>query len=312
MQKNKEEAKNVQKNIDEIMNARNAKLTNEIKARIPEGVTDFDSEGLDDPFQVSEYVYDIFEYYKRREAKFAVKKYLDQDMQNELNFNMRAILVDWMVEVQESFELNHETLYLAVKLVDLYLSKVPNVRRDKLQLIGATAMFVSAKYDERNPPVIDDFCYICDDAYSQKDVLQMEVRLLKTLDYDIGAPLSYRFLRRYARCAKLEMQTLTLARYILEMSLADYNFIDVSDSQMASASLLLALNVSPDHKAQEAWTSTLQYYSGYSKSDISDLCHRLFTMVRSPPQNVRTIRAKYSHKVFYEVAKIPLPEELKL
>ena len=27
----------------------------------------------------------------------------------------------------------------------------------------------------------------------------MEVKLLKTLDYDIGAPLSYRFLRRYAR-----------------------------------------------------------------------------------------------------------------
>lgn len=49
--------------------------------------------------------------------------------------------------LQESFELNHETLYLAVKLVDLYLSRVPSVRRDKLQLIGATAMFVAAKFD---------------------------------------------------------------------------------------------------------------------------------------------------------------------
>ena len=42
---------------------------------------------------------------------------------------MRAILIDWLVEVQESFELNHETLYTAVKLMDLYLSKV------KLQII---------------------------------------------------------------------------------------------------------------------------------------------------------------------------------
>lgn len=47
-----------------------------------------------------------------------------QEKQHEITPSMRAILVDWLVEVQESFELNHETLYTAVKLVDLYLSKV--------------------------------------------------------------------------------------------------------------------------------------------------------------------------------------------
>jgi cyclin B len=59
---------------------------------------------------------------------------------------MRSLLVDWMVEVQESFELNHETLYLAVKLVDLYLMKVV-VSKETLQLIGAAAMFIASKYD---------------------------------------------------------------------------------------------------------------------------------------------------------------------
>ena len=44
--------------------------------------------------------------------------------QSDITEGMRAILVDWLVEVQESFELNHETLYTAVKLMDLYLSKV--------------------------------------------------------------------------------------------------------------------------------------------------------------------------------------------
>jgi cyclin B len=303
----KEEAKTVAESLTDVMNARNAKVTEEIKIRLPDGVADFDGECLDDPFQVSEYVFEIFEYYKRREAKFQISKYLS--LQTELNRNMRAILVDWMVEVQESFELNHETLYLAVKLVDLYLTKSSTVKRDKLQLIGATAMFLAAKYDERSPPVIDDFCYICDDAYSQKDVLQMEVHMLKTLGFDIGVPLSYRFLRRYARCAKLEMETLTLARYILEMSLADYDFIDTSDSLIASACLLLALTITG---VPDAWTPTLEYYSGYNKNDIFDLCHRLFNMVRNPQSSVKTITAKYSHKVFYAVAKTPLPEELKL
>ncbi len=63
---------------------------------------------------------------------------------------MRAVLVDWLVEVQENFELNHETLYLAVKLIDRYLMKKV-VSRDVLQLLGATSLFIACKYDVSRP-----------------------------------------------------------------------------------------------------------------------------------------------------------------
>lgn len=62
---------------------------------------------------------------------------------------MRAILVDWLVEVQENFELFHETLYLAVKIVDRYLEQV-EVKKEYLQLVGATSMLVAAKFEVRN------------------------------------------------------------------------------------------------------------------------------------------------------------------
>lgn len=71
------------------------------------------------------------------------------DNQPTLTTNMRSILVDWLVEVQENFELNHETLYLAVKLVDTYLSK-QIVTKELLQLVGATSLFLSCKFDVRN------------------------------------------------------------------------------------------------------------------------------------------------------------------
>ena len=65
---------------------------------------------------------------------------------DELTPGMRAILIDWLVEVQENFELYHETLYLAVRIVDLYLqSKV--ISKQNLQLVGATAMLISAKIE---------------------------------------------------------------------------------------------------------------------------------------------------------------------
>ena len=52
---------------------------------------------------------------------------------------------------------------------------------------------------ERCPPLIEDFLYICDDAYRRSEFLEMERMVLKTIGFDIGMPLSYRFLRRYAK-----------------------------------------------------------------------------------------------------------------
>lgn len=87
---------------------------------------------------------DIFEYLKERERLFHIADYMERQVC--LSRWMRALLIDWMVEVQESFELNHETLYLAVKLVDLYLTKM-TVGKETLQLLGAASLFISSKFD---------------------------------------------------------------------------------------------------------------------------------------------------------------------
>ncbi|XP_076041289.1 G2/mitotic-specific cyclin-B3-like isoform X2 [Oratosquilla oratoria] len=276
------------------------------EAVFPEGVVDFDKETKDDPFAVSDYVMDIFSYYKEREAIFPVNKYIEN--QPDISRSMRIILVDWMVEVQESFELNHETLYLAVKLVDLYLSKVV-IKRESLQLVGSTALFIACKFDERVPPYVDDFLYICDDAYKRRELILMEMKMLKTIGFDLGIPLSYRFLRRFARCAKVSMEDLTFARYILEMSLMEYDLIDASDSMLGASALYLALKI----KHSTDWTPCLEYYSGYKKEDLYHMVHVLHNMVsQQPKSHIMTIRNKYSHKVFFEVAKTEIPEDLEI
>lgn len=113
--------------------------------QLPEDVQwDFDVENWLDPYQVSHYAMDIFEYLKERERLFPIGNYMDRQVC--LSQWMRALLVDWMVEVQESFELNHETLYLAVKLVDLYLTKM-TVGKETLQLLGAASLFIASKFD---------------------------------------------------------------------------------------------------------------------------------------------------------------------
>lgn len=112
--------------------------------QLPPGVEDFDRANWNDPFQVSHYAYEIFGYLKEREHYYKISDYISK--QPELSKWMRSLLIDWMVEVQESFELNHETLYLAVKIVDTYLGK-EKVSKDALQLLGAASLLIACKYD---------------------------------------------------------------------------------------------------------------------------------------------------------------------
>jgi len=68
------------------------------------------------------------------------------ETQQDITPQMRAILVDWLVEVQECFELYHETLYLGVKLLDHFLER-NTIKRDELQLVGATTLIISSKIE---------------------------------------------------------------------------------------------------------------------------------------------------------------------
>ncbi|PRD24712.1 UNVERIFIED_CONTAM: CycB3 [Trichonephila clavipes] len=154
---------------------------------------------------------------------------------------------------------------------------------------------------ERMPPLVDDFLYICDDSYTRSEFLETEIKLLKTLNFNLGIPLSYRFLRRYARCARISMEMLTLARFILETALMDYELIEVLDSKIAAAALLLALKMK-DMK----WTPTLEYYTEYKESELLELIVHLNNNISvTPTKHLQTIRVKYSHDIFFNVALIP-------
>uniref|UniRef100_A0A3B3DZK6 G2/mitotic-specific cyclin-B2 n=2 Tax=Oryzias melastigma TaxID=30732 RepID=A0A3B3DZK6_ORYME len=261
---------------------------------------DIDSESADDCYMCPEYAKEIFDYLREREEKFVLSNYMLTH--SSLNPEMRAILVDWLVEVQENFELYHETLYLAVKMTDHYLSKA-SIHREMLQLVGSTAMLIASKFEERSPPCVDDFLYICDDAYKREELISMEASILQTLSFDINIPIPYRFLRRYAKCVSASMDTLTLARYYCEMSLMEMDLVSERGSLLASACLLMALVT----KDLGGWSPILQFHSGYQASEVAPVVRKLHLMLQAPADDkLRAVRNKYSHKVFFEVATVPL------
>lgn len=181
---------------------------------------DLDKEDIDDPLMVSEYVVEIFDYLKELEiATMANPDYMDN--QNELEWKMRGILVDWLLEVHTRFRLLPETLFLAVNIIDRFLSaKV--VQLDRLQLVGVTAMFIASKYEEVLSPHVQNFRHVADDGFTEEEILSAERFVLAALNYDLSYPNPMNFLRRISKADNYDIQTRTLGKYLLEIGCLDH------------------------------------------------------------------------------------------
>lgn len=129
---------------------------------------DIDERDADDPLCATAYVQEMYEHFREKEATTSVRP-LYMENQPHINERMRAILVDWLVEVHLKFKLVPETLYLTVNLIDRYL-EIDVVSRPKLQLVGVTSLLIASKYEEIYPPELRDLVYICDRAYDRQEV----------------------------------------------------------------------------------------------------------------------------------------------
>lgn len=134
-----------------------------------------------------------------------------EHVQPDITAHMRAVLVDWLVEVQQEFRLVSETLFLAVNYIDRFLT-LEAVPRSRLQLVGVACTLLACKTEELSPPGVDKFVYVCDGTYSREDVVKMERHVLSRLRFEVTAATPYAFLMRYAKCAQANTTIIMLAK----------------------------------------------------------------------------------------------------
>ncbi|KAF5950010.1 hypothetical protein HYC85_012003 [Camellia sinensis] len=116
--------------------------------------------------------------------------------QKDVSPNLRAILVDLLVEVAEECELHSDTLQLFISYIDRFLS-TNDLNRQKLLLLGVSSMLITSKYEKINHPPVDEFCYLTDNAYTKKEVVKIEAGILKHLKFEVGSPTILTFLGYY-------------------------------------------------------------------------------------------------------------------
>jgi hypothetical protein len=124
--------------------------------------------------------------------------------------------------------------------------------------VGVTAMLIACKYEEIYPPIVKDFVYITDNAYTKEEILVMERNMIQTLDFNITFTSSYRFLERLAKIANVDPLIFNLSRYLMELSLVSYKMVKYSNSNIASSALYLALKMT---KQPSPWSEELVKHS---------------------------------------------------
>jgi len=250
--------------------------------------------------EVNEYVPEIVNQLFREEASFLPRpNYMDQQV--DINAKMRAILIDWLIEVHMKYRLRPETLHLTVNIIDRYLSRVQVLRRN-LQLLGVVAMFIASKFEEIDPPRLSDFVYITDSTYTREDILHMECNVLTLLSFRIVVPTVAHFFDRMQQANSCDAVQRELACYILELALVEIRMIRHCPSHLVAAALMLTNELLG---RAVPWPPTMVLTSRYTAAALRACADESLAILQAAPAaSLQAARKKYAQTSHSSVARM--------
>lgn len=186
------------------------------------------------------------------------------DLQPEVQWYMRPYLLDFLIELHQSFRLQPATLFLCINIIDRYCAKRIVFKRH-YQLVGCTALWIAGKYEDKKlrVPTLRELAIMCRHAYDEEMFVQMEMHILATLEWSLSHPLLEECLQlaiaetgvtahstpcKYNRPSLatdlLKVLAVTaVGRFFCELALYDRYFLTVPMSLIAIAANLLACSM---------------------------------------------------------------------
>ena len=222
----------------------------------------------------------------------------------DINARMRAIVIDWLIEVDHRYKNPPEMLYLTVNIIDRYLSVAPPVARGKLQLIGVAALGVAAH--RFSIKVVDEkLSWLCDKAYPPAEVCAMRGTLVSVLGHDITTVSTRYYVMRYLRaCAdEVSRDLVWHASHVAERMLQEYKMLKYRPSLVAAC----AVYVARGSLGQAPWTTFLHRCSRISEDDLRPCLEKIKRYMDRPlPNYCKSTDRRFRNTRFGSVASTPL------
>ena len=193
----------------------------------------------------------------------------------------RRVLVDWMCEAGDEFDLYLSTMHVSVMFLDRVLHKV-TVPRNKLQLVAIACILIAAKFEETEEkvPTLPEMNRYAQWAFDPDQIYKMEVMVLRTLNWCLGTHTPLHFTGYYLSKGvlfmpdKMQGRALVkkvpsyLKRYVeffADLCLQDYKFQEYTPSLMGAAIIMAsrcALGILP------IWRKELETLTKYPESEV--------------------------------------------
>ena len=251
------------------------------------------------PQEVDEYFKEIFCDMQLKENTHLVDPNYLKNTQKTINQKMRAILIDWIVDVHKKYKLKPETLYLTVNIIDRFLSK-QNVTTIKLQLVGVVSLLIASKYEDIHPPLVKDLADITDGAYVPNQLITMENQILSCLNFDLFYPTQWHFLECYKKKLNLNGIIFYFAWYLMELGLIDFNLISYKGSVIASTVVMISMKKFKVYEEKE-----FEKVIGYREKDLENCIKDIKYIWKNnkKEKNLSAVNRKFSHSKYFEVSK---------
>ena len=222
--------------------------------------------------------------------------------QHDINEQMRAILIDWLIEVHYKFHLKDETLYQTVFIIDSYLSMFP-ILRAKLQLLGIAALLISCKSQEIYYPQLFELIDITDGAYVKEELVEMENHILKILGFNIVSPTAIEFYNIVSKAFNFDQKQYFLGKYFMESSLIDYQMIKYSASVIGVSCAYVVMKFCGINNYKCLYSKNVikeECPQKVIKEAAREICHLVKNLSSS---TLKAVRDKYSLPQFLNVAQ---------
>ena len=253
---------------------------------------------------VGEYLEEIYVNLLLEETQATTKpKFGYMNTQPEINEIMRAILIDWIIDVHLRFNLRQETLFMTIWLIDTYLS-FAFVHRDKLQLLGITCLLISCKSHEIYYPQNDKLIEMTDNAYSKEEMLTMENEILKKLNFFIVCPNPIDFYNILSKMFNFEKKQYYLGNYFIESALVNYQILKYSSSVIASSCTYLVMKYYRINGYQKLYNKFI-INEQFPEDVIKDAAKEIYVLVDNLSKSkFKSVKKKYSLTQFENVSEI--------
>ncbi len=206
--------------------------------------------------------------------------------------------------------MRQDTLFMTLSLMNRYLQN-SRIKKEIYQLIATTCLFIAAKYEEIYPPAIEDYVYICADAYSKSDILRMEAMILNELEFNLVNTSPLTLLGIYASQCNLSITKVNfckkqydLCQYFLHLTEMSYDMIEFNCAIRVAAAISISCRIL---RVDGLGLEVLSRDFATPQEQIRSCSMSLFLLLCNPVNDkLSAIRRKFGQDTYSNVASLKI------